>query len=427
MTYILKRRKKRGPFYVDMRVGGVRIRRSLGVTDRRAAERLALDAHREAEQAHAGIVDPVARHGLVPIRQHIEAFLVHLRAEMVTDGHQRQRERNLRAFIASQKVELLSDFTLDAVEAWMVEEAAAGWGARTLQTRRAAVKQFARWAVDTKRLAHDPLLRMRKINVETDRRRVRRALTHSEVEALLGAARDRPLACATKERVHAGVTPGERARLVFLGSVRVVAYRLALGAGLRRNEVRTLKWGALQGGDLVLEASNTKSKKVQRVPVGESLAALLSAHRLRARAASKPVGEGDPIIPERMMPSARAFRRDLVCAQIERVDASGRVADFHGLRHTFITRLSEGGVHPRVAQELARHATIEMTMRFYTHLRSNDLRAAVEHAGVRKRVTAGVTKDVRKGPISASSGPKVHGAKGFAESALEVNSAANTA
>jgi integrase len=45
----------------------------------------------------------------------------------------------------------------------------------------------------------------------------------------------------------------------------------------------------------------------------------------------------------------------------------GRVADFHALRHTFITNLVRGGVHPKVAQTLARHSTITLTMDRYSH------------------------------------------------------------
>jgi len=48
-------------------------------------------------------------------------------------------------------------------------------------------------------------------------------------------------------------------------------------------------------------------------------------------------------------------------------DEAGRVADFHSLRHTFISNLARGGVHPKIAQGLARHSTITLTMDRYTH------------------------------------------------------------
>ena len=56
------------------------------------------------------------------------------------------------------------------------------------------------------------------------------------------------------------------------------------------------------------------------------------------------------------------------------VDERGRVLDFHGLRHSFVTNLSHAP--SRVAQSLARHKTSAMTDR-YTHVRLNDERAAL--------------------------------------------------
>ncbi len=59
-------------------------------------------------------------------------------------------------------------------------------------------------------------------------------------------------------------------------------------------------------------------------------------------------------------------------------DSSGRVADFHALRHTFISNLAQGGVHPKDAQALARHSTIRLTMDRYTHVARGKLAAALE-------------------------------------------------
>jgi hypothetical protein len=58
-------------------------------------------------------------------------------------------------------------------------------------------------------------------------------------------------------------------------------------------------------------------------------------------------------------------------------DEGGRVADFHALRHTFITRLVRAGVKPKEAQALARHSTITLTMDRYAHTGLHDVAAAV--------------------------------------------------
>jgi integrase len=51
-------------------------------------------------------------------------------------------------------------------------------------------------------------------------------------------------------------------------------------------------------------------------------------------------------------------------------------ADFHALRHTYITRVLRSGVLTHHAQGLARHANINTTMR-YNHTAAGELSAAL--------------------------------------------------
>ena len=48
-------------------------------------------------------------------------------------------------------------------------------------------------------------------------------------------------------------------------------------------------------------------------------------------------------------------------------DEAGRVADFHALRHTFITNLARAGIHPKQARDLAHLSDINLTMSWYSH------------------------------------------------------------
>lgn len=52
--------------------------------------------------------------------------------------------------------------------------------------------------------------------------------------------------------------------------------------------------------------------------------------------------------------------------------------DFHAFRHLFISRLARAGVSPKVAQTLARHSTISLTMDRYTHIGLADPAVALE-------------------------------------------------
>ena len=72
------------------------------------------------------------------------------------------------------------------------------------------------------------------------------------------------------------------------------------------------------------------------------------------------------------------LRVDLCAAGIPYRDDQGRVLDFHALRGCYVTMLQRSGVHPKLAQELARHSDIRLTMQVYTHLRLHDLAGAVE-------------------------------------------------
>lgn len=50
----------------------------------------------------------------------------------------------------------------------------------------------------------------------------------------------------------------------------------------------------------------------------------------------------------------------------------------HQLRHTYLSLLAESGVHPKVMQELAGHASAQITMDIYTHVNMREKKAAAE-------------------------------------------------
>ena len=67
----------------------------------------------------------------------------------------------------------------------------------------------------------------------------------------------------------------------------------------------------------------------------------------------------------------RMLQPDLKVAGIAYVDDAGRYADFHALRHSFITNVGRTGTHAKTAQELARHSKPMLTAR-YTHSFKDD-------------------------------------------------------
>jgi len=79
------------------------------------------------------------------------------------------------------------------------------------------------------------------------------------------------------------------------------------------------------------------------------------------------------------------------------------VVDFHSLRHTFISNLCAGRVHPKTAQALARHSTINLTMDRYTHLTAANEATALDAL---PDLTAGDTREAVR--ATGTDGASVH-------------------
>jgi integrase len=69
----------------------------------------------------------------------------------------------------------------------------------------------------------------------------------------------------------------------------------------------------------------------------------------------------------------RRLKSDFLCHS----NHDGLYADFHSLRHWFITGLARAGVSPKMAQTLARHSDIRLTLGVYTHVELPDRTAAI--------------------------------------------------
>lgn len=73
------------------------------------------------------------------------------------------------------------------------------------------------------------------------------------------------------------------------------------------------------------------------------------------------------------------LRADLAAAgvpySVETVEGP-KFADFHALRHTYLSSLAASGVGPKELQDLARHSDPRLTLGIYTHARPEALGAA---------------------------------------------------
>ncbi len=287
-----------------------------------------------------------------PISDHLDDFAGALTAKGSTERHVQLVLGRARRIIDSCGFRFYGDISGSKVAAFLNglrtdTPKRRGISAQTFNFYLQAVKQFCRWMMKDRRATENPVAHLDRLNVKTDRRHDRRALAVGELVLLIDGAYTGP----------------ERSGMS--GPQRGLLYRLAAETGLRAGELRSLTRMSFDlDGDsptVAVEAAYSKRRRADTLPLRAELAGDLRDYLVAMT----------PSTPAFKMPRpddlAKMLRADLDAVGIEYRDDAGRVVDFHALRHTFITNLASGGVHPKTAQALARHSTITLTMDRYSH------------------------------------------------------------
>ena len=188
-------------------------------------------------------------------------------------------------------------------------------------------------------------------------RRLPKALTIAQVEALLAAAGPEP----------AAATPGD---LVALRDRALLELLYATGA--RVSEAVGLDVDDVTDGDILRVRG--KGSKERIVPIGSYARAAVDAYLPRARPELARRGKASPrlFLGARGAPLSRQSAWLVIQAAAERANLEAHVSP-HTLRHSFATHLLQGGADVRVVQELLGHASVATTQ-IYTHVSVDALR-----------------------------------------------------
>jgi len=354
------KKNKGATWYVQYFDEDGRRRTVRGCADRDATEALARKLEADVMLRRKGVIDAKAdrysQEGRKPIAQHLEAF----GQDMLSRGVAREYAKKVGFRVAKvfglAGVSCLRDITPSAVQEAVGRIRDEGRSPKTCNDTLAAVKQFCSWARRDGRLAENPIDHLRGFNTAVDRRHDRRPLSDDELRRLLKAT----ASGSTLQKCP--------------GPERALIYKFSALTGLRKNEIATLKKGSfdLDGrpATVTVEAAFSKHRREDTLPLPDELVQDLREH-LRDRTDNEPAFR----VP---LFAYRALKRDLEAAGIEYRDGSGRVADFHSLRHSFVTRLVKAGVNTKTAQLLARHSDPRLTLGVYSHIEIIDQAAAID-------------------------------------------------
>ena len=354
MASVFKRRRRINgqlvvakKYTVEWRDANGEYHRQTGFTDK--AESWSLVRKLEAD-AQAG---QVVKHRKTPLSDQLEAFRRSLQSKERTAKHIKITCNRIKRMFEGCGFNQLADVSLSPVEEWLDEQRTLHIGIKTRNYYVAAVKQFFSWMVRTKRAFQHPLLDLETLNAETDIRRKRRVLTQAELGRLIDAAR--------RGAPFRGIS----------GEDRAVLYTMAVRTGLRVSECASLtaESFALPARTVTVTAAYSKRRRTDTLPLRADLAAILSDW-LPGRTGLLWPGTWS----ER---ASQMIQADLETADIPYETEQG-VFDFHTLRHQFLSDLASSGVHPKVAQELARHSTISLTMDRYSHVLDEQKTDAIE-------------------------------------------------
>ncbi len=346
-------------------------------TDKEAAKRMLRELVARAEQGHAGVPDPAESRK--PLKEHLKAFENDVALGLASvKGRQRRAPNPEQVQLVVQRVrDTLAGCGL-RYPSDLNESAPARLAryltARTQKTRKdggisaqsaafmlAAVRRFMRWFAKKAPVRADLFDTIPGFDVANQRKHARREITPAELGRLLEAAR------ASSKSIR-----------TLSGNDRFHLYLTAFSTGLRAAELAALKPENFDLGGVSpmvsLSGRDTKNGKPVLMPLAGGVAAMMNDY-LTAKPKGKPVWPGKWYIH-----AAKMLRHDLNVAGIayatETVNGTAH-ADFHALRHSFVSSLAGSGASPKTLQALARHSDPRLSQAVYAHARTEDLTAAV--------------------------------------------------
>jgi integrase/recombinase XerD len=351
-------------------------------SNKTAARRMLKEIEDRVDLEKAGLSETFEESAKTPLCQHVDEFEANLRDAGRTEEHCKTVSSRVRRIIDECEYIFISDLSGSKTLAWIAARKRTNqMSDQTARHYLTTMKQFSKWLVDDgrtrkDRLAHFRLERGKKV----ERVHERRELSLNELKRLFEATITGPI------------------RSKLTGIQRIRLYLTAMSTGLRASELASL---TPESFDLEAEIPTvTVAPKDEKARRGATLPLPLHLVEL-LKDWFKDLGLKETLWPgtwAKYKEAGKFLKKDFAAArevwineaessedQTERKqshfllhETDEGFADFHALRHTFLSQLSRAGASAKVMQMMARHSTIAMTLERYTHANQSDLYSAVQ-------------------------------------------------
>lgn len=314
---------------------------SLKTTDKRIAEKRLDEIVALEERRRAGLLLPLALTTAAskPLHEHLADFV----ADLKSTGREKEYFRHIQSRNSRMLEELgwqtISGINADQFVAWRNRLEGKP---RTKNHFLDALSAFCNWLLAQRRIETNPVEHVRRVSCPRG-----------------------------SKGNHRSLTPDEITRLIEAAPERAAVYTLAIITGLRKAELRRLRWEHVHLTDqphLKLPAELTKNRRSDIAWLTSEAAELLREHN------------ADGLVRGRVfrdMPTHQTLDEHLKRAGIAKHDHLGRSASFHTLRRSLVTLCHLNGVDRRTAMAIARHSHSDLTDNVYADLEALPKREAV--------------------------------------------------
>ncbi|MDR0361355.1 MAG: site-specific integrase [Planctomycetota bacterium] len=338
------------------------------------------------ESCPTGIIEKLAEFGIIKgyhagsakaMSDHIEGFEKYMAAKDGTKKHTKETVAYIKKAVDYCKWIVPSDIQADEYLDYLKYLRDNGRSLCTLNHSIRAFKAFCRWLKKRKWISENPIAELKLYNQKKDIRHYRRAMIAGELSILLWFVEYKGIK-------HHGLATDTRALL----------YHAAAHTGLRWSECRSIRRMDVDLGSetptIFLRAEFAKNREEAYLPISgelkERFVAYFKNHPMLPEAMvwrgmwkdkgfemlHKDIDELNKWNREQHSKDLQSKVEDLI-----KIETHDGVLDFHALRTTFGTMLSQAGVQLVTAQKLMRHHDPKLTANFYTRVVVQDKENAI--------------------------------------------------